>query len=365
MAIITYDIDPDGDICLVLKDPNSHSIVPITGKRVKDNSNDAFENLPLVGRYEVFNKAVKDASVDAFGELPPVSDTDTTEVHMRVSSRHLILASRIFHKMLKGDWRESSSKNVVSGLWQIQTSGWDAAALAIVLDVIHGRHRGIPTYTNLGLLTRIATIVDYYEFHESLQLMSDIWMTALRAVNAVPTKYCQSALLWLYTSWVFSERIVISSITKMLLESSDGLSEIDSLDLPVGGIVDIIKTKREELISKLINGLDDLRKTLTEENVCLRQSSDTICSATMLGILMRETHKLKLLDPPLDPPYNGHSISSLKEKIANFPKPRQEFHNVNPYGAYSSDPCTVHSRMAIVFKEIDDDMESFDLTPHQ
>ena len=130
---------------------------------------------------------------------------------------------------------------------------------------------------------------------------------------------------------------------------------------------DIIGIKREELIGKLINGLDDLRKTLTEEKVCLRGSGDSICSATMLGILMREAHKLTLLDPPLDSPYNGHSISSLKERIADFPMPRQDHHYHNSYNGYYQDTpvCTIHSRMGAVLKEIDDDIKRFDLTTQE
>ncbi|KAH7196547.1 uncharacterized protein B0J16DRAFT_408251 [Fusarium flagelliforme] len=357
---ITYEIDPGGDLNLVLRDPNTQRIVPIINKE-KGDSNDAFDNPPLVGRYTMFNADEDDSDDQARSEDVIV------EVHFHVSSRHLILASRTFRKMLEGNWSESSSNSIQSGRRQIQTTGWDAAAFAIVLDAIHGRHHDIPKCTNLGLLTRIATIVDYYECHESLQLIGDVWMATLRAACKLPTNLCQSTLLWLYISWVFSEKEVTSTITKMLLEESEGLSEIDSFDLPLSGIIDIIETKRQELISRLIDGLDDLRKTLTEEKVCLRGSGDSTCSATMLGILIREAHKLKLLDPPLTSPYNGYSISSLKERIASFPMPRQDNHNYGSYHRYYQGPssCTIYSRLEVLLEEIDDDMKSFDLTTQE
>lgn len=197
MVSITYEIDPGGDLDLVLKDPNTQKIVPIFDKE-KGDSNHAFDNPPLVGRYEIFNSLNETCNDQARAEGTGVC------VHFRVSSRHLILASRTFQKMLEGGWSESSATPNQSGRRQICTSSWDAPSLAIVLDAIHGRYRDIPKYTNLGLSTRIATIVDYYQCHESIQLIIDLWMATLRAACKVPTVYCQSTLLWLYTSWVFS-----------------------------------------------------------------------------------------------------------------------------------------------------------------
>ena len=230
MVSIMYEIDPGGDLDLVLKDPNTQKIVPIFDKE-KGDSNHAFDNPPLIGRYEIFNSLNETCNDQARAEGTGVC------VHFRVSSRHLILASRTFRKMLEGGWSESSFAPAQSGRRQIQTSGWDAAALAIVLDAIHGRYRELPKYMNLGLLTRIATIIDYYEFHETLQPISDFWVATLRVSCQVPTNYCQSTFMWLYISWVFSEKEVASPISKMFLEQSDGFSKVDSFDLPVGGII--------------------------------------------------------------------------------------------------------------------------------
>ena len=139
--------------------------------------------------------------------------------------------------MLQGGWSESSSEALQSGRRQIETSGWNAAALAIVLDTIHGRHRDIPKYTNLGLLTRIATIIDYYQCHESLELIAQIWMTSLCDKFRMPKSICKTSLLWLYISWVFSKPHIAAKVTKTLLEYSFGLSDIELFDLPLAGVL--------------------------------------------------------------------------------------------------------------------------------
>ncbi|KAG8674292.1 hypothetical protein FPOAC2_00303 [Fusarium poae] len=226
MTIITYEIDPGGDIELVLECPNKQQIVPIVTFEEKENfrvpmfdgdSDDFFDNPALSGRYAVFNPEEEEEEEDAMdadgGGEDDTMEADTletstsnsisdglTEVRIRVSSRHLILASRTFRTMLEGPWKENLSQapGSQSVPLQIKTTDWDAAALVIVLDVIHGRYQGIPKTIDIGLLTRIATVVDYYECHESLQLISDIWMANL--LHEVPGRFCKISFLWLYIS---------------------------------------------------------------------------------------------------------------------------------------------------------------------
>jgi hypothetical protein len=64
--------------------------------------------------------------------------------------------------------------------------------------------------------------------------------------------------------------------------------------------------------------LDSLRKTLSTEEGCIGKR-DPDCSAIMLGILIREQHKLSRLDPPMVAPCNGYSISRLIQLISQFP----------------------------------------------
>nr|CEG03052.1 unnamed protein product [Fusarium pseudograminearum CS5834] len=258
MTSITYEIDPGGDIELVLKSPYKQQIVPII--KYKDDENYrvsmfdgdgdyVFENSYLVGRYAVFNIEEEDHAMEEDGQETNTANSrsdELIEVRMRVSSRHLILASRTFRTMLEGPWSENLSRasQSQSGPVQIETSDWDAAALAIVLDAIHGRYKDIPKYVGIGLLTRIATIVDYYECHECLQLISDIWMADVYEGHGVPDTFCKNSLLWLYSSWVFSKRDIMDSISRMLLQETWGLSHIKLKDLPLGQILGLISQYR-------------------------------------------------------------------------------------------------------------------------
>lgn len=223
MKSISYDIDPGGDIELVLKNPNKQNIVPKDTTQTSHGKPDhpEFVNPPCLGRYRVFSELYLDDENQTPGEV---------EVRMRVSSRHLILASRVFRAMLEGPWKEGNSSS--GPFRQISAEDWDAFALAIVLDSIHGRHHGMPIKIQLGLLARIATIVDYYQCREAMHFNYKAW-AHYKAV--LPWQHDATALQ-LYVSWVFHDHDVFQKVANSALRHGKGMSSLNTHDLPVGGI---------------------------------------------------------------------------------------------------------------------------------
>ncbi|RGP64389.1 hypothetical protein FLONG3_9576 [Fusarium longipes] len=352
---IVYNIDTGGDAEIILNDASSQQIVPnikykreaekARAARYDGRSDSTFDNPPLSGIYTIFNTEETDETEESQEESFEVkADTVNsyqTEVRFRVSSRHLILASHTFRAMLEGPWSESTSR-------QIKTSGWDAKALAIVLDAIHGRYDNIPKIINLGLLVRIATIVNYYDCHESVRLLSDVWIANLRASSVVPTQvYCKTSRLWLYASSFFSKVDIAIPICKEFLDNADGLYEICLNDLPLGRM----SGARQAIIVRAI--LDDLRETLSTEDGCTRTNNPN-CSAMMLGLVIREQYKLARLDPPLTAPYNGHKIEDVVSKVLLFP-------NSKPDGYIQKTcPCNLGERLLEVYTEIGSELSTFD-----
>lgn len=315
-----------------------------------------FENSFLVGRYAVFNIEEEDHAMEEDGQETNTANSrsdELIEVRMRVSSRHLILASRTFRTMLEGPWSENLSRasQSQSGPVQVVTSDWDAAALAIVLDAIHGRYQEIPKNVSIGLMTRIATIVDYYECHECLQLISDIWIGDVYEVHGVADTFCKSSLLWLYISWVFSKRNIMDPTSRMLLQETLDLSQIDLKDLPLGQILGKIDDTRQKLIGKFMTDLDDFRRKLSVENSCPLGNPD--CSALMLGILIRKQHNLGLLFPSPVAPYLGLSLYHLYSRAKDFSNEKTSYHPCS---------CTIAWRLRAVLDKLCHDMDCYILT---
>ncbi|KFA71736.1 hypothetical protein S40288_09676 [Stachybotrys chartarum IBT 40288] len=129
-------------------------------------------------------------------------DGTAPEIRMRVSSRHLCLASHYFEKMLSGPWKERLPKQ--EGLHKIYVHDWDAEALVIVFDIIHGHHRSVPRSISLEMLAKTAAIVDYFGCHEAVDIFADVWIQSLK--GQIPKSYGKESILWLSISCVFSRR---------------------------------------------------------------------------------------------------------------------------------------------------------------
>ena len=229
MESITYKIAPGGDIEIVLNKPNEQNIIP--GLRLSTDTMDRalhgpkFENPPCDGRYAVLNKLYEDPR--------------NYKVLIRVSSSHLKFVSRVFRKMLEGPWKEGMSSS--EPFRQINTTGWDALAFVVVLDAIHGRHRGIPNKPTVGLLTRIATVIDYYECHDALYVYFDRWLNQNPRVSVSHHVLYKKTLLCLYIATVFLDRAMFNKMARVIFRHSEGLSLIDTCDIPLGAALGEIR----------------------------------------------------------------------------------------------------------------------------
>jgi hypothetical protein len=132
------DFDPDGDVVLILK--NEIECVREPEEKVKDDNEDGGHTHP-----------------DADRESP--SEAEAGEVYMRVSSKHLSLASRVFKSLLTGQFAESKSLKE-HGSADIPLPGDNAAAFAILLNVVHGHLNKVPRMVDLATLTEISMLVD-------------------------------------------------------------------------------------------------------------------------------------------------------------------------------------------------------------
>ncbi|KAI1047279.1 hypothetical protein LB505_008042 [Fusarium chuoi] len=389
MKCISYIIDPDGDVELLLKQPNSQQLIPYVPSDECGEESEDLMNEPTVARgsldarYHVFDDLLSPAaaadddddedlyspgtiicassSVDLAKDTPKFRTTLQGEVRMRVSSRHLILASRYFRSALEGPWSDASATSSFFGkpLRQVVAYKWDAVAFALVLDIIHGRHRGVPRSVDLMLMTRIATIVDFYHCQEVVQIFADSW----RGIDApIASKFSSHTLMGLFTSWVFSHQWVFDQATKITLWHMDDPSHINTKELNLGGILTKINDKRQELIGEIVAALRGLLKTLPNSDfVCDWHKYDSpTCHSIALGILERELQLIDSSNIPLVPPFNGYSVIStirlvngIPESIAATTQDYDHYHDVSA--------CSVRGRMRHVLSDVKAEMNSWTL----
>ncbi|KAI1039963.1 hypothetical protein LB505_005994 [Fusarium chuoi] len=165
------ELDPQADALLILQKPNAHSL--------HETMDECASATSMVCHFHSHSPIPPEQEEDESAELSEVNDEirslqpylpngDLNQVVFRVSAKHLCLASPVFQRMIHGRFKESEPND--QGLLEIRTSEWDAEALLILLDIIHGHHSSVPKRPSLDVIAQIGVIADYYDCLEAVQI---------------------------------------------------------------------------------------------------------------------------------------------------------------------------------------------------
>ncbi len=128
---------------------------------------------PAVGEIVAAEPAVEDPTVgDSTLAVKPDEEYPCEMFHVRVSSKHLILASPVFKRILQPSFKEGQEVSS-QGYIELPLPDDDPAPLLILLHLIHGRIRKVPRTVDLGMLTNLAILVDKYELLETTEMIKD------------------------------------------------------------------------------------------------------------------------------------------------------------------------------------------------
>ncbi|OHW97587.1 hypothetical protein CSPAE12_03640 [Colletotrichum incanum] len=337
---ILHTIDPGGDVVLVLRNPNapfavwkSYDWAPKSSEN-KEKKNDTSLFLVPDSTPEPIPEPVEDIldpdmpapkrpSIDpGSGEHPRTVQNgnidDGTEIKFLLSSRHLILASPYFKAKLNGTWKEATP-HPFDRRYHLEASDWDPDALLILMQVIHGRMRSVPRRVDCEMLAKIAILVDYYGCHEIIEVLSTIWIDALK--DQLPSECNRDLVLWLSISHVFQQDELFSRVTKTAVLESQ--SPIPTMDLPIRPIIiglaltlaDLIDWRRQDAIGFILNALDDLLVSLRNGSAGCSHA----CSCMLLGALDKIMHEQNLLG--LSEPYLGYGVNATEMIVRSFGSP--------------------------------------------
>lgn len=239
-----HTLDPNGDVVLALRNPNA--AFPLW-------TEEANEGNPA---------------------LPQEAGRDVA-IRIRVSSKHLTLASPYFNAMFKGNWKEGNALRS-DGSVTLFIDNWDPDALSIVMNIIHGRTRQVPREVTIETLGKIAVIVDYYGCSEAVEVFSDMWINKLK--DSIPAVSIIDTMVWILVSWVFRQEELFEAATKQSVIRHSFYISNRGLPIP------------ESIIRKW-----DPEKTFP----CLETSNNALDSSAQLS------------EGPLNIPYPGRSAPSL------------------------------------------------------
>ncbi|KAK7996677.1 hypothetical protein PG989_004717 [Apiospora arundinis] len=379
MASRRHELDPDGDVELILRHPDApfamwdstletptsdstrvsekaaRKLSAKMGKKSKatvalfksldPGSDSGMLQIPLHPEVAEPEPVSEEAGDVSSSESSNAFDTDDdVEVRMRLSSKHLILASAFFKKMLQGPWEESRTHTV-------EASDWDAEALLILMNIIHGRNRAVPRSISLEMLAKISVLVDYYRCHEVVELFAACWILDLRP--SLPKDYGRDFTLWLAISWVFSQEDLFKTLTKVAIRETAG--PLQTLNLPIPHhLIGIIDQKRQEIIHDIISGLHDLVLYFHTRTKCTFE-----CSSILLGALTKQMQTKGLLDPKPRIPFFGYSVAGTTATMCDFKSPRWHDNNTSRY--LEPHRCTLEAFMDATVRSFADGVEGLQL----
>lgn len=317
-----YVLDPEGDVIFTLTNGNASAAWdPIEhGEASSDREGPATAmGSPLAGSVAEYTLPdEQDPELARLGHQPNNensgdngAETDAL-IKFRVSSRHLVLASSVFKAMLGKEWMESKAH--ADGYFYIEGEDWSVEAFLIVMNIIHGHNRTVPRVVDLTMLTKVAIIVDYYEFYEATEVFSGIWMEHLR--KSVPTTYCRDLALWVCVSQIFGDEKIFHAVTRLAIRLVP--RRMKTLELPILDSIKVeIESRRTKAIQRMVHELHILKNDLLDQ----RRGCSFACSMIHLGTLMYFMKECNILEQSKQDPFPGKSLAEVMDSIRGFSTP--------------------------------------------
>lgn len=154
----------------------------------------------------------------------------SSEVHCIVSSKHMILASPVFGKLLAGDSAEAKLFRA-KGHAKIRVLA-DFDIMVILLNVIHGSSRKVPRQVTLDELSSIAQLASKFGMTEAVQFFSDTWIDALER-EGFPRTYNRAVLQLLLIFHIFDRPEEFKTMTRLIQRECDENVVADAGDIPL------------------------------------------------------------------------------------------------------------------------------------
>lgn len=157
------------------------------------------------------------------------SAPEEPKARFRVSSKHLTLASGYFKGRLGAQWAEGKALASQSTT-ELQLPDVAPAALKILLDIIHGRHRQVPQCVPFDQMVDLARLTDYLDCQEIVEPFGKTWVTALPPIASGSGVTAQTPG-WILASLVFRQQGVFVLATRTAQRC--GVDNFDAGDLPI------------------------------------------------------------------------------------------------------------------------------------
>lgn len=273
-----YEVDPEADTLLIVPHP-SKPFAPWHDESSEPTPSSSSSSLSTTPS-DVYAGILRGTS------RPPniyASIASAPELRIKVSSQHLILASKPFRNRFKYHPQNDDNNNNNNhhhhnedGRTHITLSppgAYDPQAVIVVMDILHGRGKKVPrTLPDVETLAKIAVVVDALKVHDAVAVYADRWFAAGWSLSPLPSLAAQEGgetllfdeakahhpnrkdtaasdralVLWIYASYVFRQAEAFKAATRLAVLRSHGPVRTLGLQVRAG----VISTFSERKILK-------------------------------------------------------------------------------------------------------------------
>ncbi|PVH85239.1 hypothetical protein DL98DRAFT_54784 [Cadophora sp. DSE1049] len=305
--LLTFD--PDGDLLLRL---------PYFAEQVEGEKRECGTDTETL---------LDDAAADRLdGAMTPEEEFDelmeeagtASEIHMLVSSKHLMLASPVFRAMLQYSNFKEGDELRKNGRVEVALPDDNYIAFGIMMDIIHGRVSKIPRRVSLEILTNMSILVDKYETVELFGLILNVWIPFLE--KSLPQSFNSDVLPWLSIAWVFRLPEHFRKMTGLLQSVADGTKQeilADTLPIP-SRVFEKIEMWRQGTILKALEPIEKFFSDCqSPKGVCLGSARSELivaCNGMMFGTFLRSASAQKIWPLP-SYPFHGLRVLEVTKRI--------------------------------------------------
>ncbi|KAF2135810.1 uncharacterized protein K452DRAFT_158783 [Aplosporella prunicola CBS 121167] len=219
----------------------------------------------------------------------PTPDSEETAKTFIVSSRVMGLACNAWDRMLNGHFKESQGAGADGDVREVAFPDDDAAALMVLLNIIHLRFKEVPYQLPFATLVELAVLTDKYDLTTLVRPWYFTWMAGMQGHLLAP-----GFEQWLWVAWEFGHLDNFKTLADHLVRTvrvNGSLSEdgrlmcvtqggkvLDPLDISQHMPPDII----ENIIAiqqKVISAILDVYYKTLENYTSAYNSGRTVCQS--------------------------------------------------------------------------------------
>lgn len=216
-----HELDPDGDVYLICG----------ASALVTEGSEESTVD-PKAQEHTTPTTVESPSDTTQESQKPTIEADNTTSdpvLHIRVSSRHLTLASRVFKALLQTRFKEGKQLSS-DGRTELLFPDDNGPAFLVLLNIMHGKFRSVPRKVTISMLTELAILVDKYELLETTDMLMKDWFRGLGSGSSIA--YTYDILPLMCISWVFQRRDLFKEVTKRAQLETEGILETEKLPIP-------------------------------------------------------------------------------------------------------------------------------------